>query len=146
MPPMKQSLAVRLTDTDVLEVLALCSGMCVAEIGGARFPEAIERAVGPHGRVLAADTSSLGGLPGGCCDRVLMTDIWLEAGDPVEVLRESARLLRPDGRLVIIESRIDFAELLKVLENNCWDVYRHGEAGPQCYFIEAAVSDESVQS
>jgi hypothetical protein len=143
---MKPSLAVRLTDADVLEALALRSGMCVAEIGGARFPEAIERAVGPHGSVLAADTSSMSGLPEACCDRVLMTNVWLEAGDPLEVLREAARLLRPDGRLVIIESRIDFAELLKVLENNCWDVFRHGEAGQQCYFIEAAASDESVQS
>jgi ubiquinone/menaquinone biosynthesis C-methylase UbiE len=143
---MKPSLAIRLTDSDVLEALALRSGMCVAEIGGARFPEAIERAVGPHGRVLAADTSSMGGLPEACCDRVLMTNVWLEAGDPLEVLREAARLLRPDGRLVIVESRVDFAELLKVLENNCWDVHRHGEAGQQCYFIEAGVSDESVQS
>jgi ubiquinone/menaquinone biosynthesis C-methylase UbiE len=143
---MKPSLAVHLTDSNVLEALALRSGMCVAEIGGARFPEAIERAVGPRGSVMAADTSSMGGLPDACCDRVLMTNVWLEAGDPLEILREAARLLRPDGRLVIIESRIDFPELLKVLENNCWDVYRHGEAGAQCYFIEAAVSDESVQS
>jgi ubiquinone/menaquinone biosynthesis C-methylase UbiE len=146
MPPMKQSLAVRLTDSDVLEALALRTGMCVAEIGGARFPEAIASAVGPQGRVLAADTSSLAGLPDACCDRVLMTNIWLEAGDPVDVLREAARLLRPDGRLVVIESRVDFPELLKILENNCWDVHRHGEAGAQCYFIEAAISDESVQS
>jgi hypothetical protein len=143
---MKPSLAIRLTDVNVLEALALRSGMCVAEIGGARFPEAIERAVGPNGSVLAADTSSLSGLPEGCCDRVLMTNTWLEAGDPVEVLGEAARLLRPDGRLVIIESRIDIGELVKILENNCWDVFRHGEAGQQCYFIEAGVSDESVQS
>jgi SAM-dependent methyltransferase len=143
---MKPSLAIRLTDADVLEALALRSGMCVAEIGGARFPEAIERAVGPHGRVLAADTSSMSGLPEACCDRVLMANVWLESGDPLEVLREAARLLRPDGRLVIVESRVEFGELLKVLENNCWDVFRHGEAGRQCYFIEAGVSDESVQS
>jgi hypothetical protein len=145
---MKPTLAVRLTDSDVLEALALRSGMCVAEIGGARFPEAIESAVGPHGRVLAADTSSIGGLPDACCDRVVMTSVWTEAGDPLEVLREVSRLLRPDGRLVIIEveSRIAFPKLLKVLENNCWDVHRHGDAGAHCYFIEAGVSDESVQS
>ena len=146
MPPMKPSLAIRLTDSDVLEALALRSGMCVAEVGAARFPEAIERAVGPQGSVMAADTSSMSGLPDACCDRVLMTNVWLEAGDPLEVLREAARLLRPDGRLVIIESRVEFPELLKILENNCWDVFRHGEAGAQCYFIEAGVSDESVQS
>jgi ubiquinone/menaquinone biosynthesis C-methylase UbiE len=143
---MKPSLAIHLTDSDVLEALALRSGMCVAEVGAARFPEAIAGAVGPQGSVMAADTSSISGLPDACCDRVLMTNAWLEAGDPLEVLREAARLLRPEGRLVIIESRVDFPELLKILENNCWDVFRHGEAGAQCYFIEAGVSDESVQS
>jgi SAM-dependent methyltransferase len=146
MPSMKQSPAVRLTDSDVLEALALRSGMSVAEIGGARFPEAIEQAVGPRGRVFAADTAAVSGLPDASCDRVLMANIWTQADDPLAVLADAARLLREGGRLVIIESRIPFPELLHILEHNCWDVHRHGAAGAHCYFIEAGVSDEGVQS
>jgi ubiquinone/menaquinone biosynthesis C-methylase UbiE len=79
-------------------------------------------------------------------DRVLMANLWNELPDPVETLRESARLLRERGRLVLIEQRADFSQVVETLEKNTWDVHRQGEAGPQCYFIEASVSDESVQS
>lgn len=146
MPSMRESPAVCLTDADVLEALQLRSGMSVAEIGSARFPEAIDRVVGPGGHVYAADTIAAGGLPEGCCDRVLVVNVWTEAADPVGALAEAARLLREGGRLVVIESRVPMEEVVHALEHNCWDVHRHGEAGERCYFIEAGVSDESVQS
>jgi ubiquinone/menaquinone biosynthesis C-methylase UbiE len=79
-------------------------------------------------------------------DRVLMANIWSELPDPAETLRETARLLRENGRLVLIEQQADFSQVVETLEKNTWDIHRHGEAGPQCYFLEASVSDESVQS
>jgi SAM-dependent methyltransferase len=99
-------------------------------------------------------------LAAGCCDRVLVANLWAELTDPVATLREAARLLREDGRLIIIEwqaeaasplaprpnARIGFDEMLQLLERNTWDVHRHGNFGPDNYFLEAGVSDESVQS
>jgi len=135
-----------LTEADILKALALRSGMHVAEIGPARFPDAIERAVSPHGRVYTANTSLPLDLPEHCCDRVLMANVWNETTDIKAVLHEAARILCHDGRLVVIESRIPFDDVLRTLEHNSFDVHRHGDAGAQCYFIEAAVSDQSVQS
>jgi len=79
-------------------------------------------------------------------DRVLMANLWNELLNPLEALRESARLLREHGRLVIIEQQAAFGQVVETLEKNTWDIHRHNEAGPLCYFLEASVSDESVQS
>ena len=76
------------------------------------------------------------------------------------MLREAARLLRHDGRMILIEwrhdsdcpsappahRRIGFPEMVKLLEQNTWDVHRHGHASAHSYYLEGAVSDESVQS
>jgi len=101
-----------------------------------------------HATAVAADS----------CDRVLMTNLWTELPDPIGTLGEAARLLRGEGRLVLIEwqtdakcaqapkPRVGFREMIQLLEKNTWDIHRHGEAGPCSYFLEGAVSDESVQS
>src|SRR6516225_4224981 len=59
------------------------------------------------------------------CNRVVMHDLWTELRDPVATLHEAARLLRQDGRLEIVErrSRIELRELVRLLENNGWDVH-----------------------
>jgi hypothetical protein len=36
--------------------------------------------------------------------------------------------------------------MVQLLEMNRWDIHNHGETGPYSYFLEAAKSDESVQS
>jgi len=79
-------------------------------------------------------------------DRVLLANIWNELPDPVQTLRESERLLREHGRLVLVEEQADFGRVVETLEKNTWDIHRQGYAGPECYFLEASVSDESVQS
>lgn len=175
-----------LSEEDVLAALNLEPGMTVAELGAGagRFTRPIAGAVGQGGRVFAIETvpEILAALrercredanvhpveaphhrtpvPGGCCHRVLMANLWAETRDPVATLREAARLLREDGRLIIAEwrpeaeyppaphpsRRIGFTDLVRILENHCWDVHRHGEAGEHCYYVEAGVSDESVQS
>jgi ubiquinone/menaquinone biosynthesis C-methylase UbiE len=94
----------------------------------------------------------------GSCDRVHMVNLWTELRDPAAALHEAARLLREDGRLILIEwradvecphapaSRIGFRDMVRLLEENGWDIHRHGNLGPYSYYLEAAVSDESVQS
>jgi hypothetical protein len=83
------------------------------------------------------------------CNRVVMHDLWSVMRDPVGSLREVARLLRQDGgRLEIVErqSRIEFRELVCLLENNGWDIHSSGKVGEDGYRLEAAVCDESVTS
>jgi hypothetical protein len=82
------------------------------------------------------------------CSRVVMHDLWTELRDPVATLREAARLLRQDGRLEIVErrSRIELRELVRLLENNGWDIHSSTSVGEDGYLLEAAICDESVTS
>jgi ubiquinone/menaquinone biosynthesis C-methylase UbiE len=92
------------------------------------------------------------------CNRVIMANLWTELPDPIATLHEAARLLRENGRLILIDwhagsecaeapaQRIGFHEMVRLLEKNMWDIHRHGDIGACSYFLEAAVSDESVQS
>ena len=83
------------------------------------------------------------------CHRVVMHDLWTLLQDPVNTLREAARLLRLDGgRLEIVEreSRIQLKELVRLLENNGWDIHSSGSVGEDGYRVEAAICDESVTS
>jgi hypothetical protein len=48
----------------------------------------------------------------------------------------------PSGRTRASHSN----ELVQLLEKNTWVFTGNGELGPYSYFLEAAVSDESVQS
>lgn len=83
------------------------------------------------------------------CNRVIMHDLWGVLRDPMATLREAARLLRLDGgRLEIVErkSRIELRDLVRLLENNGWDIHSFGTVGEDGYRLEAAVCDESVTS
>jgi ubiquinone/menaquinone biosynthesis C-methylase UbiE len=187
MIPTKESHKERyrwLPNSDVVEVLKLQPGMNIAEIGAgagdlilpisealgsADHAFAIEMAPEPLARLRERSQDSRNvhvveapyhatPIAADSCDRVLMANLWTELPDPIAALHEAARLLREDGRLILIEwqaaakcaeapaPRIGFYEMIQLLEKNTWDIHRHGEIGPYSYFLEAAVSDESVQS
>jgi ubiquinone/menaquinone biosynthesis C-methylase UbiE len=94
----------------------------------------------------------------GSCDRVLMANVWAELPDGRAALREARRLLRDEGRLVVVEwqaharhgdapeLRVGMRDMVRLLENEVWDIHAHGDLGSHCYFLEAGISDESVQS
>lgn len=169
---------------DVIDVLKLQPGMTIAEIGAGAgdLIQLVSEAIGWAGHAFAVETApemlaslrekaqghlnirvveaphDATPIASGSCDRVLMANLWAELPDPMATLREAARLLRKDGRLVVIEwqadaeyphaprRRIGLHEMVRLLEKNSWDLHRHGEIGPYSYFLEAAVTDESVQS
>jgi ubiquinone/menaquinone biosynthesis C-methylase UbiE len=175
-----------LTNSEVLGILGLKPGMTVAEIGAAcgDLCLAISEAVGPAGHVFAVESvpellealrqrsrnqSNIHlveqpyhrtAVAGESCDRVVVVNLWAHLQDPLATLREAARLLHNDGRLILIEwrpdaacppgpprdKRIEFREMVRLLESQSWDLHRHGDASPFSYFLEAAICDESVQS
>src|SRR5438270_5350939 len=120
-----------LPEAEVLECLRAQPGMTVAEMGAGagRFTFSISEAVGPAGHVFAIETEPQmlavlrkkaqrrrnihlveapryeTRLAGGSCDRVLMANLWTELHEPMAALREAARLLRANGRLLLIEWR-----------------------------------------
>jgi ubiquinone/menaquinone biosynthesis C-methylase UbiE len=175
-----------LSKPEVLEILRLKPGMTVAEIGAARgdLCLSISQAVGSTGHVFAVEAipemlpglrqSSQGqanihlvaepyhetALAGESCDRVVMVNLWAGLRDPLATLREVARVLRKDGRLVLIEwrpdaafppgpppdKRTEFRAIVQCLERHTWDLHGNGAASPYSYFLEVAITDESVQS
>jgi arsenite methyltransferase len=175
-----------LPQAEVVELLELRPGMTVAEMaaGEGRLTAALSHAVGPEGRVYAVEKESeqlvrlrekrnsqpnIQPVPAPChetglaehsSDRVLMANLLGELPDRIAALREAARLLREEGRLVLIEwrtdgehppgpphhARIEFREIVRLLENHAWDIHRHGSIGSHCVFVEASVSDGAVQS
>ena len=113
----------------VADLAGVGAGQTVAEVGAgpARFTEILAARVGAGGRVFA---SELGGapyetlaarvkplanvtavraerttttLPDGCCDVVLMRNVYHHISDPVPFIREVGRLVRPGGRIVVID-------------------------------------------
>jgi len=50
-------------------------------------------------------TQSSSGLPAGSLDYVVMVDVYHELAEPQLMLRDIARALKPDGRLVLLEFR-----------------------------------------
>ncbi len=63
------------------------------------------RADGVKNIEIRAATNTESGLPPGCCDLVLMVDVYHELADPDAVLATVRRALRPNGRLVLVEYR-----------------------------------------
>ena len=175
-----------LTNAELWKILGLKPGMAVAEIGAARgdLCRAISEVVGPAGHVFAVESfpelieglrqrsrsqSNIHlveepyhqtGIASESCDRVVMANLWTHLHDPLATLSEAARLLRNDGRLILIEwrhdatyppgpardKRIESGEMIQLLERHGWDLHRCGQASTFSYFLEAGVCDESVQS
>lgn len=116
-----------------VRLLGLKPGMSVADVGAGSgyYTELLARAVGKEGKVFATDIQpgmvdllkkrvksrnlsqvepilaqpGSAGLPAGCCDVVLMVDVYHELSDPQTVLRQLRSSLKPGGRLVLLEFR-----------------------------------------
>lgn len=57
----------------------------------------------PHNIELAKGEATSTTLPDTCCDVVLVSAVWHEIDDAGAVLTEFARILKPSGRLVLID-------------------------------------------
>lgn len=124
-----------LPEKDVLDWLALKPGMEVADLGAGTgyFALPIARAVFPDGRVYAVDMQPemlallrerIGDLPieavhgeatkttlrDASVDLVLLANVWHELDDQDATLAEIARILRPSGRVAILDWRPDLAQ------------------------------------
>jgi ubiquinone/menaquinone biosynthesis C-methylase UbiE len=120
-----------------IAALELRAGQVVADVGAGSgyYSVRLARAVGENGRVYAIDiqpemlgllkrklaaehlsnvepilgTETDPKLPAASVDLVLMVDVYHELSRPQEMLRALKRVLRPDGRLVLIEFRKESA-------------------------------------
>jgi ubiquinone/menaquinone biosynthesis C-methylase UbiE len=120
----------------IMDALLIADGARVADIGagGGWFTIRLARRVGPNGRVYAEDVQRqmldsikqrvanqrltnvetiLGAvddprLPDNL-DAVLIVDVYPQFSDPVPILRRIARSLSPDGRLGIVDFKLDGA-------------------------------------
>lgn len=118
----------------VIAELDLTPAMTVADVGAGTgyFAVRIARHV-PQGEVIATDleadmvrylteraqreklpnlraqraTADDAGLAQGSVDRILVVDVWHHLGDRVAYARSLARALRPGGKLVIVDFRLD---------------------------------------
>ncbi len=112
-----------------VDLLELKPGMTVADIGAGSgyYSVLMAKKVGSTGKVYANDiqpqmlqliekkkvenvVTVLGvvddpKLPKGCCDLLLMVDVYHELSEPQKMLRKMREELKPDGRLVLIEFR-----------------------------------------
>ena len=118
------------------KMLGLTQGMHIADVGAGTgyFAAPFARVAGPQGKVWAVDmqpgileilrgklaqpgapgniearagTASATGLPGASCDLAFFANVWHELEDPRAALQEAARILKPGGRLAILDWRPD---------------------------------------
>jgi len=121
---------------EILGWLELRPGMIVADIGAGTgyFAIPIARAIAPGGRVFAVDlqpellgvlrgklaqpeapanvvplggTASATGLADDSCDMALLANVWHELDDHAAALAELARILKPRGRIAVVDWRPD---------------------------------------
>lgn len=165
---------------EVITSLELQPGMSVADIGAGTgyFALPIARAVGTGGSVYAVDfqtgmldllgkkliepnapsnirlvhgTATHTTLPDKCVDFVFLANVWHEFDDHALVLKESARLLRKNGRLAILDwrpnvqqppgppldHRISSTVVADTLRTNGWKFERSGNVGKYHYLVLA---------
>lgn len=120
---------------EVLALLHISPGETIADIGAGTgyFALPIAGRIGNRGRVVAVDSQSemldwmrrkmetagfsniqlvhaeaeATTLPGASCDLVFMANVWHEFPSREAVLAEAARILKPGGRLAILDWRPD---------------------------------------
>ena len=120
----------------LVEALELKPGMSVADIGAGSgyFSWRMARKITPEGRVYAVDiqqemldllmknmarrrvesavtpvlgTATNPGLPAGSCDLLLLVDVYHEFDHPYEMIASLVPALKPGGRLVLVEYRLE---------------------------------------
>lgn len=165
---------------EILGALDITHGMTVADIGAGTgyFAIPLAHAVGTQGKVLAVDVSgqmlqylreklsqtgapenielleaeaTSSGLPTASCDLVFYANIWHEIEDHLQALREASRILRPKGRIAIldwspeatrppgppIEHRLARSAVEKMVSDSAWPVLKSREIGAYSYLIVA---------
>lgn len=178
-----------LPSADLLADLDIHPGMTVAEIGAgvAYYAIPIARQTGPDGSVFAVEWrpwlledlhARLAGpdappnvefvhgraadtqLPSASCDLVLLADIWHELEHHDLVLSEARRILRPNGRLAIlnwrpdvasppgppIEHRVPMQKTICDFEMRSWSLTKAANLLHDGYLLVFEMTDESVQS
>ena len=165
---------------EVMARIGPVSGMTIADVGTGTgyFAFPFASAVGIEGKILAVDfqkemleklrlkLSGTGApqnivlvegeagrttLPGNSCDLVFMANLWHELDDEAGVLGEVKRLIRPGGRLAILDwrgdrgsppgppvaHRVPLDTLRDVLTRHGWRVDSAGNVGMYSYLVIA---------
>ncbi len=103
--------------------------------------------------VLREGTAIATTLPDASCDLVLLANIWHELDNTADVLSECRRILRPDGRIAILDwrddvnpepgpplhHRISSAVVTGELRSHDWKVISNSPVGEYSYLVIAAV-------
>lgn len=117
--------------SQLTETLTLHAGMVVADVGAGKgqLTRALAGTVGPGGHVFSTEIdpdrltalrtmlaeANLGnvtvveassrdsGLPGGCCDAIVLRRVYHHLTDPAETIASLLRALRPGGLLAVID-------------------------------------------
>ena len=166
---------------DVVQLLSLTNGTSIADIGAGSgfFAVPFARAIEPDGWLFAVDLqlemldflraklrdaasprnleliageATATNLKDASCDLVFLGNVWHELDDRARVLRETARILRPGGRVAILDWRSDVpqppgpprdhrigeGETACILEALGWGVSLSTTVGQFSYLIVAA--------
>ena len=168
--------------------LGVAEEMVIADIGAGTgfFALPMATAVGPKGKIYAVDLqaemleklrtklaqpqaprnivllrgpSTETNVPTGSCDRVLIANVWHEIDDFSGTLREVARLLKPGGKLAILDwrpeelpppgpptdHRMPMEQVKRALENERWLCLSTDLFGAHSYLVQAQPTAESAK-
>ena len=111
----------------------------------------LAQAAMPKNIKLSSGEATATNLPDACCDVVLLSAVWHEIDDSAAALAEFQRILRPDGRLVLvdwspdgvrppgppIEHRISLATVCDTLTASKWMTVRSEQINSSIYLVVA---------